>query len=333
LQPTYMNGADTMRAARIMEPRRIEVETIARPQPAPHEVRMRVEGCGVCGSNLGAWLSVPGLQYPLAPGEPGHEAWGRIDQVGSAVRGRRAGERYAFLSSRGFAEYAVADAFSLVPLPPHTEIFPGEALGCALNIYRRCEIRSGQTVALVGAGFIGALLVRLAARSGARVIALSRRDFSLQLAARLGARETLSSENSSAALARIMEITQGQGCERVIEAAGSQQSLDLASALVSTSGRLIIAGYHQDGPRRINLQSWNWRGIDVINAHEREPQRYVAGMRAAAAQIASGALDPTPLYTHDYSLEQSNTAFQALEMRPPGFIKAFIRPGDGGKRH
>jgi threonine dehydrogenase-like Zn-dependent dehydrogenase len=328
-----MYERDIMRAARFVQSRRIEIQSTARPQPAPNEVRVRVEGCGVCGSNLGAWRGVPGLEYPLAPGEPGHEAWGRIDQVGSDVRGVRPGERYAFLSSRGFAEYAVADAASLVPLPAGTEIFPGEALGCAFNIHRRCEIRSGHTVALVGMGFIGALLARLAARSGARVIALSQREFSLQLARRMGVLEAISSRDFTAAMRQVMDITQGKGCERVIEAAGTQESLDLASALVSTGGRLIIAGYHQDGARQINLQSWNWRGIDVINAHERDPARYVAGMRAAAAQIEIGALDPSPLYTHGFPLEQCSLAFETLEMRPPGFVKGLIRPGDSGKMH
>jgi threonine dehydrogenase-like Zn-dependent dehydrogenase len=326
-----MNEQHTMRAARFIQPRRIEIAITARPRPAPTEVRIRVEGCGVCGSNLGPWRGMPGLQYPLAPGEPGHEGWGRVDQVGSHVHGVRAGERCAFLSSRAFAEYAVADAASLVSLPPNAEIFPGEALACALNIHRRCEIRAGHAVALIGVGFIGALLVRLAARGGARVIALSQREFSLQLARRLGAAEAISSQDPATAITRVMQMTQGEGCERVIEAAGTQQSLDLASALVSTSGRLIIAGYHQDGVRQVNLQSWNWRGIDVINAHERDPERYVAGMRAAAAQVAAGALDPSPLYTHGFSLDQSAAAFELLETRPAGFIKAWINPEPGQK--
>jgi threonine dehydrogenase-like Zn-dependent dehydrogenase len=320
-----------MRAARFLEPRRIEIQHAERPRPAPHEVRLRVEGCGVCGSNLGAWRGVPGLQYPLPAGEPGHEAWGLIDALGSEVRGFRRGERCAFLSSAGFAEYAVADAATLVPLPRDTKIFPGEALGCALNIHRRCEIRFGHTVALVGVGFIGALLTRLAARSGARVIALSQREFSLQLARRSGALQVISSRDCAAAIHQVMEITGGKGCERVIEAAGTQSSLDLAGALVATRGRLIIAGYHQDGSRQINLQSWNWRGIDVINAHERDPERYLAGMRAAAAEIEIGALDPAPLYTHTFPLEQCSLAFETLEKRPPGFVKCLIRPSDSSK--
>jgi threonine dehydrogenase-like Zn-dependent dehydrogenase len=328
-----MEESSLMRAARLIEPQCIEIQHIERPLPGPNEVRMRIEGCGVCGSNLAAWSGLPGLNYPLEPGEPGHEAWGFIDRLGSAVHDRHLGERCAFLSSRGFAEYAIADAASLVPLPAHTEIFPGEALACALNIHRRSEIRAGQTVALVGVGFIGALLVRLASRAGARVIALSRREYSLQIARRFGAVEALCCQNFDQALSQVMELTRGKGCERVVEAAGTQESLDLASALVSTGGRLIVAGYHQDGPRRINLQSWNWRGIDVINAHERDSSRYVAAMQAAAAQIASGVLDPAPLYTHDFPLEQCSLAFKTLEMRPPGFVKAFIRPGGGGKTH
>jgi len=320
-----------MLSARFVAPRRIEIETTERPEPGPTEVLLRVEGCGVCGSDLGPWRGVAGLTYPLSAGEPGHEAWGRIEQAGSAAPGARAGDRCAFLTTRGFAEYAVAEASTLVPIPPHTEVFPGEALGCAFNIFRRSRIRADDTVALVGVGFIGALLVSLAARTGARVIALSRREFSVDLARRLGAAAAVGIRDHAEAVALVMELTGGTGCEAAIEAAGTQESLDLAGALVATGGRLIIAGYHQDGTRRVDMRSWNWRGIDVINAHERDSRRYIAGMRAAAAQVSSGALDPAPLYTHSFALERCAAALEALEARPQGFVKGWIRPNNGGK--
>ena len=247
-------------------------------------------------------------------------------QVGAEVDGVRPGERVAFLSSRAYADYDIARADSLVRVPAATEVFPGEALGCAMNIFRRCEIEPEQNIALVGVGFLGALLIQLAVAAGAQVLAISRRPFALQVARRYGAAEALASSDPTAVIARVMELTGGSGCPCVIEAAGEQATLDLASELVGVRGRLVIAGYHQDSPRRVNMQLWNWRGIDVINAHERDPRRYVDGMNAAAERVAQGSLDTGSLYTHGFTLENISAAFAALEERPEGFLKAWIQP-------
>ena len=316
----------TMRAARIVAPRQVEIDEIAVPEPGAGEVRIQVDGCGVCGSNLPLWRGRPWFHYPIEPGAPGHEGWGRVDLVGAQVDGVRPGERVAFLSSRAYAEYDIARADSLVRVPATTEIFPGEALGCAMNIFRRCGIEPEQTVAVVGIGFLGALLIQLAVAAGAHVLAISRRPFALQVARRYGAAEALASSDPTAVIARVMERTDGSGCPCVIEAAGEQETIDLASELVGVRGRLVIAGYHQDAPRRVNMQLWNWRGIDVINAHERDPRRYVAGMEAAAERVAQGALETESLYTHGFPLENISAAFAALDERPEGFLKSWIQP-------
>jgi 2-desacetyl-2-hydroxyethyl bacteriochlorophyllide A dehydrogenase len=316
----------TMRAARIVAPRQVEIDEIAVPEPGLGEVRIQLDGCGVCGSNLPMWRGRPWFQYPIEPGAPGHEGWGRVDQVGAQVDSVRPGERVAFLSSRAYAEYDIARADSLVRVPSITEIFPGEALGCAMNIFCRCGIEPGQTVAVVGIGFLGALLIQLAVAAGAQVLAISRRPFALQVARRYGAAEALASSDPTAVIARVMERTDGSGCPCVIEAAGEQETIDLASELVGVRGRLVIAGYHQDAPRRVNMQLWNWRGIDVINAHERDPRRYVAGMKAAAERVAQGTLETESLYTHGFPLENISAAFAALDERPEGFLKSWIQP-------
>jgi threonine dehydrogenase-like Zn-dependent dehydrogenase len=316
----------TMRAARIVAPRRVEIEEIALPEPGPGQVRIEVVGCGICGSNLPLWRGRPWFNYPLEPGEPGHEGWGRVDKLGAEVDGVRPGEQVAFLSNRAFADYDVASADSLVRVPPATEIFPGEALGCAMHIFYRCEIYADQLVAVVGVGFIGALLIQLAVDAGAQVIAISRRRSALQFARRCGAAETLASGDGPGVISRVMERTDGSGCQRVIEAAGEQETLDLASELVAVRGRLVIAGYHQDSPRRVNMQLWNWRGIDVINAHERDPRQSVAGIQDAADRMTQGALHPEYFYTHNFPLEEIATAFAALDERPEGFLKAWIQP-------
>ena len=316
----------TMRAARIVAPRQVEIDEIAVPEPGAGEVRIQVDGCGVCGSNLPLWRGRPWFHYPIEPGAPGHEGWGRVDLVGAQVDGVRPGERVAFLSSRAYAEYDIARADSLVRVPATTEIFPGEALGCAMNIFRRCGIEPKQTIAVVGIGFLGALLIQLAVAAGAHVLAISRRPFALQVARRYGAAEALASSDPTAVIARVMERTDGSGCSCVIEAAGEQETIDLASELIGVRGRLVIAGYHQDTPRRVNMQLWNWRGIDVINAHERDPRRYVAGMEAAAERVAQGALETESLYTHGFPLENISAAFAALDERPEGFLKSWIQP-------
>ena len=214
----------------------------------------------------------------------------------------------------------------VVPLPPELDgkPVPGEPVACAMNIFARSDIRAGQAVAIVGIGFLGALLTRLATNAGARVLAISRRPFSLDVARRFGAAEVVPMEDHYGIIERVRELTGGKFCERVIEAVGKQWPLDLAGELVATRGRLVIAGYHQDGPRQVNMQEWNWRGIDVVNAHERDPAAYVAGMRRAVEAVASGRLDPSSLYTHVYPLERLDEALNATRDRPDGFLKALV---------
>jgi threonine dehydrogenase-like Zn-dependent dehydrogenase len=324
---THGSVSARMSAAVIAAPGRIELEEVAVPGPGPGEVRVRLEGCGVCASNLEVWSGQPWFEYPLAPGAPGHEGWGVIDEVGSEVEGVAVGERVALLSGRAYAEYDVARADEIVRLPRSLadQPVPAEPLGCAMNIFRRSDVRAGQTVAIVGIGFLGALLTRLASRAGARVIAISRRGFALEVAREFGADATIPMNDHGQIVERVKELTEGRGCERVIEAVGKQWPLDLAGELTRERGRLVIAGYHQDGPRRVNMQLWNWRGLDVVNAHERDPRVYLEGMRAAVESVARGELDPAPLYTHTFALDRLDAALDATLERPGGFLKALVR--------
>ena len=311
------------RAAVIASPNEIRIHEREFREPAAEEVRVRIEGCGVCASNLPLWEGKPWFEYPLEPGAPGHEAWGRIDATGAGVTDFVPGDRVAMLSSHAFAEYDFARVSEVVHLPASLDAlpFPAEPLGCAMNIFKRALIEPGQTVAIVGIGFLGALLTQLATIAGARVFAISRRRSSLKLAEEFGAAVTI---DTRPAQETVGELTRGRGCDCVIEVVGTQASLDLATALTSERGRLVIAGYHQDGPRQVNMQLWNWRGLDVINAHERDSQVYVAGMREAIGAVESGVIDPRPLYTHTFTLEELPRAFEKMEKSPEGFIKALI---------
>ena len=123
----------------------------------------------------------------------------------------------------------------------------------------------------------------------------------------------------------VKEITGGAMCERVIEASGFQQPLDLAGELCAERGRLVVAGYHQDGLRQVNMQLWNWKGIDVINAHERAPERYIAGIEAAIQAAVSGELSPADFITHRFGLGETSRGLEHLRNREGNFIKAILR--------
>lgn len=318
----------TMRAAVLTGPGQMRIEEVPVPEPGRGQARIRVQGCGVCASNLEPWAGPDWMTFPTAPGQLGHEAWGVVDALGPEVSGLEVGDRVAAVSHHAFAEFDVAEASALVRLPPDLPAgpVPGEPLGCALNVFARSDVQPGQTVAIVGLGFIGALLTSLCKHNGARVIAVSRRGYALEVGRRNGADETLESDDPHAVVARVGELTYGRLCERVIEAAGKQATLDLAAQLTGERGRLIIAGYHQDGPRQVDMQMWNWRGFDVVNAHERDQAAYVEGVRRAIEAWRQGIIDPGPLITHQYPLDQLGAALDATRDRPDGFLKAVVTP-------
>jgi threonine dehydrogenase-like Zn-dependent dehydrogenase len=312
-----------MKAAVIAATRKLQIVDTPLPEPGPGEVRVRLEGCGVCASNLPLWEGRPWFEYPRIAGEPGHEGWGVIDATGDGVEAYAPGQRVAFLSNRAYAEYDVANAGAVVAIP-HGGPFPGEAVGCAMNIHRRAGIGPQQNVVIIGAGFLGNLLTQLARDDGARVIVISRRRWALELASACGAEEVIPMNDHETVVSRVRSLTGGAGAERVIECTGLQWPLDIATAVIGERGRLVIAGYHQDGPRQIDLQTWNWLGIDVVNAHERDPKRYVQGMRDAIVAVENGLIDLAPLLTHRYPIDGLDRALQDVAERPDGFVKGVV---------
>ena len=318
--------SEDMRAAVLAAPRRFETGAAPLPVPGADEVRVRLEGCGVCASNVEPWEGQPWSTFPGEAGGLGHEGWGVVDAVGRDVTTVAPGDRVALLAGHSFAEYDVAPAGMVAKLPASLagQPFPGEPLGCAFNIFRRADVRAGQWVAIVGIGFLGAVLTRLATDAGAKVIAISRRAESLALARHYGAAETVPMHDHQAIIDAVTALTGEALCERVIECVGKQWPLDLAGELVGFGGRLVVAGYHQDGPRQVSMQMWNWKGIDVINAHERDPAVQMRGLREAIDAVASGRIDPAPLYTHRYRLDELGEAMAATRDKPAGFVKALV---------
>src|SRR6266403_3006110 len=325
-QPSLKSEADEMRVAVLMNPRRFDIRKFSIPRPAEREVRVRVEYCGICSSNLGPWKGAPWFSYPFPPGAPGHEATGIIEEIGDKVSNLRIWERVATLSYQAFAEHVITKADNVVSIShlSRESLFLGEPLGCAVIVFTRAQIRKGDWVAIVGVGFFGAILLQLCLDGGAKVIAISRRQLALRIAEEFRVQHCLEMKERSQVVEDVRAITGGALCDAVIEAGGVQETLDLASDLCRTRGRLIIAGYHQDGSRTINMQQWNWHGLDVINAHERDELIYVQGMREAAAIVSRGNIQLEDLVSHRFPIEQIAEGFRLAEERPEGFLKGVV---------
>jgi len=306
-----------VRAVCLEAPGHVQLVEVPDPEPGPGEVLVRVRACGICGSDLNAWRGVPGISYPLPPGAPGHEVWGEVAR-GDGARVLD-GQLVTGLVSHGLAELSTAPVDQLLPLPETIgSPFLGEPLACAANIARRAAIQADQRVAVVGFGYLAALVVQIWPVQPSAWVAISRRPDSLALARHLGAEATATFDRVPAAWWDSFPV--------VIEAAGVQHALDVATWLVAYGGRLVIAGYHADGPRTISLQTWNWKGIDVINAHERDPRVVLQGLQQGLAQVQRRGLALEQLISHRWPLDQLDRAFAAAEARPPGYIKGIIEP-------
>ncbi|MEM2912713.1 MAG: zinc-binding dehydrogenase [Candidatus Bathyarchaeia archaeon] len=169
---------------------------------------------------------------------------------------------------------------------------------------------------------MGLLLIQLASlRSPSSIVAIDINDERIKMAADL----TINPHEVDT-IKYVMGITNGRGADIVKEATGEQTPLDMATGMVKIRGRLVIFGYHVGESRSINMQVWNWKGLDVINAHERESEVYMEGMRIGIMLLSKGKIKLKPLITHKYPLEEINRAFNDVDMKIKGLIKAVVIP-------
>jgi D-arabinose 1-dehydrogenase-like Zn-dependent alcohol dehydrogenase len=255
----------TMRAAVVPSPdaARLELQDVVLPDPGPGEVRIKVEACGVCHSDVvtiaNAW---PGIAYPRIPG---HEIAGIIDALGARTDGWKAGERVGvgwhgghdgtcdrcrrgdFITCRnlkipgiaydgGYAEYVIAPVVALARIPKELAAVEAAPLMCAgittFNSLRHSGARAGDLVAILGIGGLGHLAVQYASKMGFRTVAIARGSDKEELARSLGAVEYVDSSASDPGA-----VLQAMGGARVV----------LSTITVAAAMEPVIAGLGIDG--------------------------------------------------------------------------------------
>lgn len=315
-----------MRIAVLREPGSFELVDEAVRTPDREEVRLRVAVCGVCTSELDMWLGARG--HATLPWYPGHEVSGVVDEVGADVTWPAVGEAVAaWVTTRGFADEVVVRAEHCVPIDgTPVELSLAEPLACAVNAIELADLHVGDDVLVLGAGYMGLLLLQLAAQQAPRhVIVADVRDEALERARAFGATHVANVGSASLADA-VGELTDGVGVDVAIEATGTQAALSSLADVTRMSGTVAIAGYHQGEPRQIDLATWNWKAFRIANAHFRDVGVIMHGMRRAGRLLASKRIAMEPLVTHRFPLERIDEAFRAAVDKPPGFVKAVVQP-------
>jgi threonine dehydrogenase-like Zn-dependent dehydrogenase len=244
-----------------------------------------------------------------------------VEATGEDVTGLAVGTPVgAWVTDHGFAEYVVAKAAHCVPAGDvPLDVALAEPLACAVNAVEEADVRLGDDVVVVGAGFMGNLVQSVVALRGVRslVVADVRPD-ALERARSLGATRVVDVRTEN--LAGVVR----DGADIAFECTGSQAALDTIGEVTRMSGKLVLVGFHQGEPRRIPLGHWNWMAFDLVNAHYRDIAVIMRGMRVGMRLLTGGALSLGPLVTHRFPLADIATAFRTAVDRPPGFTKAVI---------
>jgi YD repeat-containing protein len=312
-------------AAFLVRPQLTLVREIKLPEPEGNQILVRLQGCGICDSNLSLWEGRPWFVYPREAGAPGHEGWGIVEAVGAAVTDIEIGQRVAMLSGHAYAEFDIAPRDRVIALPEELddEPFPADSCGRAVSIFQRSGIRCGHSVAIMGDGLVELLLAQLAADAGAHVVVLSERADALQLAESMDADQTLEITYDGQDRRRAMELSAGRGFDCVIELTGIQRKLELATAIVAEDAPLVIEANPTD-LRGTCAPWWDGRDIRIIHAQEPSMSRRIADVQTAIEAALLGRLDPFPLLTHTVPLDALDQGFRMLRERPAGFVKALM---------
>lgn len=325
-----------MKAVVFRKPNAVSVEDVPLPVVGPGEILIRVRCCGICGTDIHILHGEHIVRFPVIPG---HEFSGEVVAVGQNVRGLAEGDRVTvdpnivdhtcFFCLRGephlcenltalgvnfnggFAEYCSVPAAQALKIPDDLSWEEGamiEPVACCIHGLDRAGVASGDSVVVLGAGFIGLLMIQMCATAGAKLVIASEIDSAKrQLASRVGATRAINPRCEDVE-ALVMDAT-GIGADVVIECAGSPDTARLALRLARRGGRVLQFGVVRPdasvpiSPYDIYFRELTVRGSFVNPfTHSR-----------AVEVVAAGLVEIVSLITHRYSLDDVAEALQTAQ--------------------
>lgn len=324
-----------MKAAILHAAEDLRIEETDDPTLPDDGVVIGIQACGVCPSDV-RWFT--GARVPdRYPRRLGHEWSGRVLAVGKEVADFRLGDRVAadwraicgschecrrgafnFCSNRradlvvgGYAEQGVAVARNVRRIPDHVSYEEAcfcEPLACCLSGSRKCGIQPADNVVILGAGQIGLLHAQLAQHQGARVIVCDRIESRLEKARALGASETINVDTTDA-VARVLELTEGRGAEAIVVAVGVHSAADAALRMAALNGTVnLFAGFYPPGTMAFDPNLIHYRQIHLTGSHDFTPHDFTMALKL----IADGTVRVEPLISHRLPLRELHAGLETV---------------------
>jgi L-iditol 2-dehydrogenase len=319
-----------LRTAIIYKPRDIRVEEVEDPTIGDEDALIRVEFCGICGSDVHRYLGTKYGQRFRYPLNSGHEYSGTVMRVGYKVKQFKVGDKVTLgVEWTGgdlgaFSEYLrirQADA-RLRRLPEevsYEEAALIEPLIIGLNGFARVKPREGDRVLILGCGTIGLCLVQCCKSIGSTVIASERSSKRLDVAKRLGAiGVSAPSENLEE---HVKALTDDEGVEVAFECAGTLSTSMQALTLTRRGGKVCLVAHYSNSVK-VDLEEVVSRAFSVYGV---TPDYSLAFFEEAVGLILSGKVKLRPLISHIFPIEKAREAFETAS-RPDASIKVLIKP-------
>ncbi|OUM97501.1 MAG: alcohol dehydrogenase [Thermobacillus sp. ZCTH02-B1] len=343
-----------MKAAVLTQVGKIEIREVDIPTPGPDEALVRVRAVGLCGSDVHYYEH--GRIGPYVVTGPiilGHEAAGEVVAVGRDVRHLKEGQRVTiepgatcgrceycksgrynlcpdvrFLATPpidgAFCEYITMRADLLFPIPDSMSFEKAaliEPLSVGLHAVRRGELRTGETVVIMGMGPIGMMTLLAAKAAGAgRVIGVDLESFRLERALQMGADAVINlrEEDGQEALLR---LTGGRKADLAIETAGNGKAAQSALQAVRRGGRVVLVGLPQEEATPFNIPHIVDNEIDIRGVF-----RYHNTYPTGVAVMAAESLDLDPIITDRMTLDETPQAFEKAIREKNRTLKIIIQP-------
>jgi len=319
-------------------PRKSKVVDIDVPKINDDQLLVKVKYTGMCHSEWYPWtMAAKGDQF-------GHEPMGVVAEVGKNVAGFKIGDRVTGLGG-GYREYIAMEPKYTVHIPNNVadEDAIAEPLACLLSAASKMPILvAGDSIAVVGAGYMGLGMVSLFKLKGAgQIVVIDPRAEARENALRFGATEVYAPEEMPREYTLDWQnwnnnvIKDGKpldmfnmGFKAVMEFTGTESGLRFAGDMVSAHGLLGIGGYHNDVDRLIDFKLWNVKAFTAINCHERRYDFQAMCCQHSMDLLSSGKWAFKGVSKNIYSMEEFDRANDEMENKPKGYIKALVKCPD-----